>query len=101
METCSPILTGINESQKHMTCNHSMNIFYCNYSILVDSDGCLTTPLVSTIEYYQYRQVVIKIMTYKVKLIFFQFSLAMGVMTIVTGSFGIVGNFIRKVEHYN
>ena len=25
----------------------------------------------------------------------------MGVMTIVTGSFGIVGNFIRKVEHYN
>ena len=45
----------------------------------VDEDGCLTNMMLDTVEWYQYRQ----------------FSLAMGVLTILIGLVGVLGNFIR------
>ena len=46
---------------------------------VVDDEGCLTNMMLDTVEYYQYRE----------------FSLIMGVVTILIGLVGLVGNIIR------
>ena len=74
-----------------------LNVYWsCHVS--VDDDGCLTNMMLDTVEYYQYRQVQTADTAHLSLILDFtllQFSLAMGVVTMLIGLVGVVGNIIR------